>query len=195
MHLLLVGDSHCRNMSKFIQQLNRSVIVYTVMVPDQLDPIINQYRNELQYIVNFDPDTVLLHAGHNDMAKHSYHNPIPTVSRDAVPNLIDFALDIQANFPRAKMILSSILPRKATHRSSLNSENTDKYNKLAVRYGLRLRKAANTHHFHTSLNMFMWRRVYKYDVNNHFLDDDGLHMNESGKIQLATSWVNSIFSQ
>jgi lysophospholipase L1-like esterase len=194
MKLLILGDSHCRDMDQYIKAINSSISVLVISAGDQLPTIRFRYRLQLAQIRSFNPDFVILHAGHNDMTYHQIFNHIPCISRDVTRELTSFATEIKRNFQLANIILSSILPRMDSPHSSLTPENTVKYNNLAVRHGLRLRSAAQRLGFPTNLDMFMWARVYKTEVNTKYLLPDGLHLNELGQKELAASWVSSVLS-
>jgi hypothetical protein len=135
MRLCIIGDSHCREIESHITSINSSISVYTLCAPDKVPIIRFRYRLTLHLIQAHNPDTIVIHAGHNDRARHPFYNPRPRVSWDVTLDIIQFAQEIHGHFPQAKIILSSILPRKITPASSLNPDLTAKYNKLAVRHG------------------------------------------------------------
>jgi lysophospholipase L1-like esterase len=193
MRLGIIGDSHCREAESHITNINSSISVYTLCAPDKVPFIRFRFRLTLHLIQAFNPDAIVIHAGHNDMARHPFYNPRPRISRDVTTDLIQLAQEIHGHFPHAKIVLSSILPRKITPASSLNPELTAKYNKLAVRHGLRLRTAATAHGFTTNLNMFMWAHVYKYEANTQFICSDGVHLTSEGTKELARSWIISAY--
>jgi hypothetical protein len=148
MRLLIVGDSHCRDMDSIVVGMLSSAQVYNVIVGGQIMPIISKYRASLQNIVEFDPDFVLLHLGHNEMARHPTKNVIPSISRDIAIQTLTFAGEISTNFPSATICISAIFPRTFTPRSYLSIPEVAKLNKDADRHALRLRKQATEAGFH-----------------------------------------------
>jgi hypothetical protein len=93
MRLLVIGDSHCRDMTPALQFLAPLDQYYTITKGDQTDEIICLYRKQIPAIWNFNPTKILLHAGHNDVAWHRTRNPLPIVSRDAARITLDLQLN------------------------------------------------------------------------------------------------------
>ena len=143
MRLLIVGDSHCRDMETMVVDImDHYAQVSSVIVGGQTLPIIMKYRDSLQKIIEFDPNYVLLHLGHNELARHPTKNTVPSISRYIATQTLSFAREISSNFPNATLCISAIFPRTFTRRSYLSISEVSKFNKDVDRHALRIRKQA-----------------------------------------------------
>jgi lysophospholipase L1-like esterase len=192
MLILIIGDSHCQTLHETFKQVSPDDRVITVSVGSNIAAIISHYNERLATIRHLRPDCVVLHVGHNDMSFHPLKNTLPRISRDVTRDILAFASSVRSDIPNARILLSSILPRKPSHINQMSAEKTDKYNKLAVRHGLRLRKLGSQVGFEVLMNTVMWKRVYKYEPKNELLLVDGLHLTDEGMKTLVQDWINFI---
>ena len=61
MKLLLLGDSHCRELTEIFAELSSTFTVYTVFVPHDITSITLKYRSKLQTINAYRSDVILIH--------------------------------------------------------------------------------------------------------------------------------------
>ena len=193
MRLLIVGDSHCRDMETLIDDImDHYAQVLSVIVGGQTLPIKMKYRDLLQKIIKFDPSHVLLHLGHNELARHPTKNTVPSISRDIATETLSFAREISTNFPSATICISAIFPRTFTRRSYLSNKEVTKFNKDVDRHALRIRKQATEEGFLCAMNNPIWRRISKSEEDPNFFMIDGFHLDPSAKRIIAKNWLISL---
>ena len=100
MHILFLGDSHCREMDELLTDVRPRYKTLTIMKPRSTPAVLHHYRTSLNEIVNFDPTVCVLHVGHNDMAFHTVLNPHPHISPDVTISTLNFANEVQNKFPK-----------------------------------------------------------------------------------------------
>ena len=137
MKLLLLGDSHCRELADIFAELTSSITVYTVFVPLDITSITLQYRSKINIINAYSPDVILIHLGHNDLVYHPVHNISPSNSSTVASSTIALANEVHQNHPYPTIYVSAILPRTFTHKSRLTKAQVSSYNKMAKRHGQR----------------------------------------------------------
>jgi hypothetical protein len=197
MKLLLVADSHGYELEWLLTGLGSDIEVFTVVLGRGTSAVRGLYRERLEEIVNFDPDTVVMHVGHNDISRHSVHNNNPLFITAAFHLVMELGLEIKMNFPSAGLIVSSLLPRKAGNFYS--ASDALKYNKIAKRFGQMVTREAGidsvtSPEFVPSLNRSVWGRISKAEARENLLDFGGLHLNSKGKVVLVQEWLGVIAS-
>jgi hypothetical protein len=75
--ILLIGDSHTRDMNNAFLKFLPSTPVYTVTMPQGIEEIVHKYCTNRTQLTNFDPTIAIIHAGHNDIVFHHRHNTHP----------------------------------------------------------------------------------------------------------------------
>jgi hypothetical protein len=190
--LLLVGDSHCRDLDEIIVKTFKKMKVYVVSLGRQTDEIMAAYINELHAINSFDPDTIILHSGHNELAYHKIRNRTPKDSTQTTDIIIHAAAILKANHPQARIIVSSVFPRLLTFKSSLRQLDLAHYNRTADRHGRRLKAEAIKNDMHYLMNNFLWKSKKLYTVKCHHYLKDGLHLNEKAKAYVVSRWMTEI---
>ena len=133
MRLLLVADSHGREMGSVIRGINKEWTVLTVRVSSQTAAVRERYLQRLSEIRQFEPEAIVLHVGHNDISHHAYYNPDPKHVKDFFPAILEFVGLLQGNHPSARVFYSSVFPRSTG--PNMNDKNRHSYNKLASRFG------------------------------------------------------------
>jgi hypothetical protein len=191
-NLLIIGDSHCRDLNDVIARAYPNIKVYIISVGQQTDSIINCYISELNAVTAFMPDVIVLHTGHNEIAYHRHKNPIPKDSTLTTAITINAAQIIQSHHPRATMIISSIFPRLLTFKSSLRQQDLAHYNRTAERHGRRLHTEATKIGILVFKNNFMWKSKSDMLVKSHLYLQDGLHLNDKARIYVIARWMNEI---
>jgi lysophospholipase L1-like esterase len=192
MHILIVGDSHCRDISPALKTLNTHNMIFTVSVGSQIPIIALSYRSKIQAITNFRPDIAILHLGHNDISWHATKNPRPIVSRDASALTIALANEIKANHPNVQVIISCVFPRTYKAKSLLNKAAVHKYNETAKRHGQRLHTRASEAGHGCLYTKALWSKISAAIENPAFYLLDGLHLNPSGNVAIAREWLSEI---
>jgi lysophospholipase L1-like esterase len=192
MRLLIVGDSHCRDISPALKALNTDNLIFTISVGSHIPSITLNYRSKLQAVTNFRPDLVVIHLGHNDISWHATKNPRPIVSRDASALTIGLANEIKANHPNVNVIISSVFPRTFAAKSLLSKAAVHKYNETAKRHGQRLHTRASEAGHVCLYTKALWSKISAAIENPSYYLLDGLHLNPSGNIAIAKEWLNEI---
>jgi lysophospholipase L1-like esterase len=164
--------------------------IYLITVPSGLDSIVHSYRYNLHSIINFDPTLIIIHAGHNDIVYHHYHNTQPTHPRLATQNILQFTHELTMNHPNARLAISSIYPRTYTSGSYLSNKQVLSYNQKAKRYGSNLKTITSTSPITCLLNNCLWLRISKSQEQSTCFDLDGLHLTSDAKHQIATEWLS-----
>jgi hypothetical protein len=140
MRLLIVGDSHCRHMQANMKISHSHIQTLVVFRPQAIEyiaeSILNTRRNGA---IEFDPDHVIIHCGHNNIVPHPVHNTNPLFSQSVIDLQIQLAQEIQIFLPNCTISCSTIYPRSFTDSSAMNKVAVADYNTIAKRYGQRLR--------------------------------------------------------
>jgi lysophospholipase L1-like esterase len=165
---------------------------YLITVPSGLDSIIQSYRYNLHSIINFDPTLIIIHAGHNDIVYHHYHNTQPTYPRLATQNILQFTQELTTNHPNARLAISSIYPRTYTSRSYLSNKQVSSDNQKAKRYGSNLKTITSTSPITCLLNNCLWLRISKSEEQSTCFDLDGLHLTNDAKDLVAIEWLSVV---
>jgi lysophospholipase L1-like esterase len=195
MRLLIIGDSHVREMDDCIRATHPHIEIMAVIKPRNTIQVIHHFNQHARAeALLFNPDWIALHAGHNDIVHHNKFNPNPQFARNVATQHVRFARNLQIIFPHATMLVSSIYPRTSTYTSNLSLPETGAYNRIAKRYGTRLRELSLPHNIKCSMNNILWRRISKAEEEAGLYSSDGLHLSIDGKTQVGIEWVN-VFTQ
>jgi lysophospholipase L1-like esterase len=192
MKLLLVGDSHCRELGPALTKHAPSTTTLTVFLPRNINAITLKYRTKIQTINSFRPDVVVVHLGHNDMVRHPIHNLIPSVSTVVASATIILANEIHLNHPYATIFISVIFPHTFTSTSLLSSPEISSYNKKAKRHGQRIRTFSTTAGYNCLINNVMWSKISNSIEEPSFFLLDGLHLNSTGQTAIVKEWLEEI---
>jgi hypothetical protein len=193
MRLLLITDSHGYEMEWELKAIRGSLDVFPMVLGRRTSRIRGKYRDELQEVINFDPQLVIMHMGHNDIVPHRIHNPRPLFVTAAFHQMMELAHEVSVNFPRAQMIISAMLPRGDGNGFTI--EDARKYNRIARRFGQMLVKESYSDHppiFMPVLNSNLWANVSQGVAERAMFDHGGLHLNTDGKSILANEWLDAI---
>jgi hypothetical protein len=192
-NVLVIGDSHCRDLDVSIAKAYPNVKSYIISVGQQTDSIMEAYFHELQQVTSFKPDFIILHTGHNEIAYHRTKNTIPKDSTQTTVITISAATVLQNDHPKAVIIISSIFPRCLTMKSSLRQQDLLHYNRTAERHGRRLHTEASKIHLHVFKNNFMWKSKSDILVKTHLFLRDGLHLTNEAKSYVISRWMGEIY--
>jgi hypothetical protein len=163
---------------------------YHVVRGRSIEIIRGDYRKQLTEIRRFNPDRVLIHAGHNNMVQHDVFNRSPLFITAVVHMLLELAVEVRASFPNIRIFISTLLPRKSSRRTS-NLE-ASQYNRLCKRFGQHLLSNETAYSFVTVLNRPFWLRISLAEPNGALLSPDGLHVTNTGREVLAELWLNAL---
>ena len=192
MRLLIIGDSHCRELESTFTQLSPEIDSYIISVGSRMNDIIFKYTLKLPDINLFNPDTVIVHFGHNDIVKHPSKNPTPTLTTVVAHRTIAFCMQIQTNHPNATIHISATFPRTFTPHSTLTLHQVSSYNKKMKRQGQRLRTLATIANFNCLINNVMWRRISAAIEDHTLYSRNGLHLDNSGRLAVVAEWLTQI---
>ena len=186
MRILILGDSHARDLDAAIVHLRPTYHTYTITAGRRMVPIVYRYRQNLPAITQFHPSVAIVHMGHNDIVQHPNLNPIPTHPQVVAARILTLSNEIELNHPGIIIFNSSIYPRSCTHDSILDSHQVVSYNKKAKRYGQMLRSLCQNAGYHCLLNNILWRRISRAEEESTHYHADGLHITMEAKLLVAT---------
>ena len=191
MKLLLISDSHGRQLDEYIKREVPSMTVRTVMVPGKISEIRGQYREELQELVLFNPEVIVLHMGHNDLVAHWSHNTQPLFITAVFHMLMELKDEVHFNFPEATIFVSSTLPR-VPDDYSFDGDRALRYNRIARRFGQMVCSGSKRipSYYHNLQNRGLWGRITQLAPNLMRFDAGGLHLSAFGKIALVSGWAD-----
>jgi hypothetical protein len=152
-----------------------------------IEIIRGDYRKQLAEIIAFNPDHVLIHAGHNNMVRHDVFNRSPLFITAVFHMLLEFVVEVRASFPDAKIFVSTLLPRVSSRR--LSNLQATQYNRLCKRFGQHLLTNQPIHNYIAILNRPFWLRISLAEPNGQLLSPDGLHVTNVGRDVLAELWL------
>jgi hypothetical protein len=168
----------------------QTMVVFKPTTIDQIADLILVKRRAA--VIHFDPTFAIIHCGHNNIVEHPVHNRNPLYSQTVIDLQIQLAQDIQVFLPNCVMACSSIFPRTHTCASLLDPKEVADYNKLAKRYGQRMRASCEINNIRFSLNNIFWKKISKSeeDPDNYLID--GLHLNPEALQAVGREWITSI---
>jgi lysophospholipase L1-like esterase len=195
MRLLLLTDSHGRGMPEELLQHDDTLRIHHILIGGKLSEIRGEYRRCLSEILQFRPTTILIHCGHNDVNYDEGRNPYPKYHRVVVHQLREMVTECNVNHPRARVFVSSLLPRVYGYRYSM--EDSLRYNRLAKRFGELVKNAARLQdpRFVYVLNGRVWADMSIGEPKPMYYKPDGLHLNPMGMYHLGSSWYEAICNQ
>jgi hypothetical protein len=192
--MLILGDSHCWDMGTIITDRHENIQALAISKGTKIHPILLELQQQLNTVQLFDPRITVIHVGHNELAYHHHLNPHPILSQATAAATRGLANMIQWLLPNTLIFLSAVFPRTPTAASSMSTQDTIRYNKVAKRHGLRIRTVANRNGYQSLLNNCMWRIVSRaQEEESHFIYD-GLHLTEAGKVAVTNGWITDIES-
>jgi hypothetical protein len=196
MKLLLLGDSHCREMDELLTSKfpATEVSLYVVSVGGNTEAIMNKYVSNLHKINAFNPDHIILHSGNNELAYHPTKNPNPKDSTQTTKIVLDAAAVLRSNHPQANVVLSAAFPRLLSKSSPLNFQDLLHYNNTAKRHSNRLNSEAANLNFPTLMNNLMWKSKANLQVKTHLFLPDGLHLTDEAKRMVIIDWVDRLMT-
>jgi hypothetical protein len=181
MKILILGDSHCRDLDKLVENkdIDTQIQTYIISVGGNTDAIMFQYRAELPQILTFGPEYIIVHTGNNEMGYHATKNPSPKDSTETTLITIQVATILHGNHPFATIVLSAAFPRILSRSSPFTFEDLVHYNTTVKRHANRLRSEAAKDNFETFLNNLMWKNKQALLVKTQHFMPDGLHLTQT----------------
>ena len=190
MRLLLVADSHGRELSELVTRNYRGWSVFSIIVGQKTSDIKARYESRVEAAVRFHPDYVILHCGHNDVVFHPRYTKEPQHIKHFFPEILDFLQLLARNHDQARIIYSALIPRGVG--PYMSEGDRDSYNRLACRFGVRATTSCHDSGFQVLQNFCMWKSVRKSTEDISLLDEGGLHLNAIGKKVLVDYWIAAI---
>ena len=191
--LLIVCDSHTREIHLAINKIMPSCRTFTVSVGRDLDKIILKYHVLFHHIKRFRPTHLIIHAGHNDIVRHHIYNLNPLNPRVFTRDMLHFINEIIADHPTIKPYTSSIFPRTYTDHSYLSPTDVVSYNRKCKRHGEHLVTTTRNTNTHVLLNNCLWLHINSSVENSTPFDHDGLHLTKDGQLTVAKEWLSCLF--
>jgi hypothetical protein len=167
MRLLIVTDSHGYGM----QSAMEGIEVYPVVLGRTSAEIRGKYRQESAAIRHFDPSIILFHMGHNDVLRHPVCNTHPLFITSVYHMQLELVQECLTDYPAAKMVVSSMLPRVAGPR--FTADEAKKYNRIAKRYGQMILRGSRLDYapaYVSSLNRRMLGRISRAEAHANYFE-------------------------
>jgi hypothetical protein len=199
MKLLLLADSHGKELAPIIlrqvglQEPPFAFEQFHVIRGRSIEVIRGEYRRQLAAIRVFDPDHVIIHAGHNNMVKHAVYNRSPLFITAVVHLLLEFVVELRATFPTIKIFISTLMPRKSSR--NMSNLEASQYNRLCKRFGQHLLSNEVSYSYSTILNRPFWLRISLAEPNKALLSPDGLHATDTGREVLVGLWLSALVAR
>jgi hypothetical protein len=190
MRVLVVGDSHCREMAGDFAELVPDIPVLIVSKGRDTSLVRGEYFRQLAIVREFGPSHVVLHSGHNDLSYHWRYNVEPTRLEDFYPILEEFICILKSENPGALLYVSSIFPR-CIGRGFTEADRL-MYNRLCVRCGELTRSSGNKDGYSTMLNNPLWVSVRKRVERSELFMPDGLHLTKVGRRAIVQHWISNM---
>jgi lysophospholipase L1-like esterase len=190
--ILILGDSHTRDMNIPFKKLLPSCLTFIITVPAGLNDIISKYRSILHHVINFNPSIAIIHAGHNDIVYHHHHNQHPRNPRTVSAEILQLVDELSTNHPSIRPFISSIFPRTFTARSYLPESEITPYNKKVKRHGQYLLSITQDTLTTALVNLCLWHRISSATEDPDPYDEDGLHLTKEGKLLVVREWLSII---
>jgi hypothetical protein len=194
MKVLILGDSHCRDMDKLAntKATTPPLTIHVISVGGNTDAIMAKYRDDLAKVLTFGPDFIVMHTGNNELAFHTSKNPSPKDSTETTLVTLQAADILHANHPQAVIVLSAAFPRILSRYSPFTFEDLLHYNGTVKRHSNRLRSEATNHHYQAFLNNLLWKDKNNLIVKTQYYMSDGLHLTNKAKTIVVNDWISRL---
>jgi hypothetical protein len=170
-----------------------NIRIYVISMGSQTDQVMLEYNRCKTQAFLFDPNFIILHTGHNDLAYHKYKNTSPKDSTQTTKITLDAATEIRGNHPKAITIVSAVFPRALSFKSSLRQLDLQHFNRTAERHTRRLATECKEVGLTVFKNNFMWKKKAEFRVKTHLFLQDGLHLSIPAKQYLITKWLEQVY--
>ena len=186
----MITDSHGFGMERIIREMDGSVDVLSLCYGKSTVEIIGKIRLETRNIISFNPDTLILHMGHNDIFEHEVKNPNPTRNTVAMEQIFDFYKDLKTALPNTRIMYSCMFPRIKVEPYS--EKQITQYNHVALRMG----RKAQQYDIKTIFVRELWINITQAQAAGRYLQcNDGLHLRTSGKEIVAGKWLDALYDR
>jgi hypothetical protein len=190
--ILIVGDSNCRDLEKSLTDRFSNIRIYVISLGSQTGQVMIEYNRCKTQANLFDPNYIILHTGHNDLAYHRYKNISPKDSTQTTKLTLDAAMIIKGSHPNAIMIVSAVFPRALSLKSPMRQMDLQHFNRTAERHTRRLATEARDLDLYVFKNNFMWKKKQDLVPKTHLFLQDGLHLTTLAKQYVISMWMNQI---
>lgn len=189
MKLLILADSHGRDMVELFDKLFPDILTRDITIPGGNLPDLRQsLEHRLPYFKSWNPSHIIIHAGHNAIAPHPSNNMTTIFLTDLVKMIKEMIKQIEDWFPESKVCFSGLFPR--TPNSRFSETLTRAYNSKLLRIGRYLTKAKLNFIFAGRLWFKMRPCTPRYEMYYW----DGLHLSHKGKEAVAKIWAEYLYS-
>jgi hypothetical protein len=195
LRIFILGDSHVRDMDCTIVSTFPKIKTFTISVPRKVEAMMLRYTDRLDEILHFNPDHIIVHIGHNELAYDDLMNPVPKDSTQTTDITLRTITILRTNHPSAKIIVSAVFPRSFTHHSHMTYLDLCHYNDTAKRHGKRVRSRMDELGIRVELNMPMWSCITKRQENPSRFLKDGLHLTSAAKAVITEVWIINILNE
>ena len=190
MKIVLIGDSHCRDLDAALSLMFPSFRIFTITVGAQINDIIASYISSIPAITTMNPAYIIIHMGHNNIVYHSKYNPTPDETPKSIAEqTITFANEVSSHHPTSKIYVSTIFPRTHTRTSTISPHDVVMYNKKAKRHGQRIQTLAQRAGLNHFMNNSMWLKISISLEDSSQFRGDGLHLSKEGAKKIIIEWL------
>ena len=186
MRVLYFAESHGRFLDDHLLSQDPSLVVLGMWISGaKMHGIEWLIGRRLPEIIDFSPDVVFLHLGHNDLSYHVKHNPQPMKCPDAAVELHAIVIALKEFLPQACIIVSCPFPRVSS--GDYTQEQALSYNRVAKRFCDRIGERKLNSCFCKDL----WFRIKTTEGNPVYFKEDGLHLLPIGKRAVVRTWLRA----
>jgi hypothetical protein len=190
MCLLVISDSHGRDMDDIIASLDSDYQVCVISVGRTTPEIREEYDDTIVDIYEYAPEAVIIHTGHNDITYHCKHNPSPMQPLQYMGEAMAFMDHVKECHRFSEVFYSSIFPR--SEGPNFDMLRKIKYNQMAANYRLLVEDICEIENRNFILNDTLWYSVDEGIEHPFYFESGGLHLSGSGKRAIAREWIDAV---
>ena len=168
------------------------VTIRVISVGSNTEAIMARYYEDLQKVLAFGPEFIVIHTGNNELAFHTLKNPSPKDSTVTTGISLQAADILHSNHPQAVIVLSATFPRILSRYSPFTFDELLQHNGTVKRHGNRLRSEAKKSHYHGFLNNLIWKDKRNLVVKTQYFMSDGLHLTNEAKKLVINDWITRL---
>jgi hypothetical protein len=190
--VLVLSDSHGRGLFPSFDYYVPDWEVWELSLGRPTQELRELYHETICELLEYAPDLVYLHSGHNDISYHPVHNRSPQQPLACLERILSF-LDLLADkHPYSGIYFSTIFPRAVG--PGFDAQRKDDYNRMAADLQGVLSTVFDTEGRKYCLNSGLGRDLEAGEEMTNMFNEGGLHLNETGKRSVVRGWVQTAMS-
>ena len=190
MRVLVLADSHGRDMDIAIREVDKNMDVRVIAHAGPTPRVWTRYLAREEEMIQFDPQCIVLHVGHNDLTFHPVHNINPIHPICVYPEIMGYFAKLEQRFPTARVIYSCVYPR--TIGPYMDFEMKASFNHQIYQYGKGVIFNCKKREQRYVLNRVLWFSPRESREHPVYFLRDGLHLKDYGKVAVARGWVKAM---